>query len=1098
MRTFPQRSPASRVGLVPLLGAAALALTAAPAQASTSSAGEEYLSTTESVEPNIIFLIDLDSSMADPCPSSDGDTADTGSSSSAFSDACIDDVVDAIDLVTQHFDWARYAVVGTSPDGTYTHTCADGSGGTFSATYGDDFFPIAPLGSSHAEISSKLADVPALVTDFSTSTSNLGEAIEDLIVDYLGETTAQDGVDDDCDGIDYDFAETGIDYWCQETHIIVLTNQRPESDKQITSSYSTASSMGTDVTCDSSGRSTSTSSTDEECYYDNVVYNAYNTDIRADLSGTQNVTVHTIGLGIDGSSVAEELFGNASDQIGGAGIYNAASEPDGILTGILLAMQDIRSGTFSRSTPVVSAEGDYLIYTFYSLNGDDLTRRTSGMALGQGHIRAYEIEDDPTSAQYGQVLYDGPAEYGGAVWDGGDLLVSRLVTSTEYNPEDRDGIGRRDIYTFWEPAYSLGSSTLSSEGDTDGRMGFDATFAAEVAADSAILDLVLDTSLDSGTGCASDDTYDLSKDGCDIDEDDLQALIDFVRGWNNAEFRYMAETRGRWRLGDSPHSIPVVVEGRNNNYAIDPSYRKFLEELEANSDAFTSPDIVLVAANDGMLHAFALEDNPGTADTEEGEELWAWIPGTLIEREHDASWSGRLVDMMLYGRTFLFDGSPVVEDVWIDEDGDGVKDCTTVPGDCEWHRVVVVQQGQGGPVTLALDITDTDDPEFLWEQTDETDPTAMGYTVGRPVVGNIYDGSGSTTSSGDPIDRWVAMWGSGRGVPYSTTGSSFYETAEGNVYMWHVGDDYAGTASVGVQDAGAGTARGANVHPESGTLSSTLDSDSDSYYEYAYISAALAAVDVDSDGDVDTLYFPVTTSYDPSDEGGSGPGDTADPGSTWLYKACVDTNNLGELEFIEFFDPVDDGGLSSRPEVYYSATTSWLKDGNLGIYWGTGTPYSRLGTDSGYFFAMKDTSPMTCTSDTMTPITDCGTDGVVTLDSGEGLTADPTVYAGVVYFSTWVPDTDRCDGGSGRLYGLRYDDCTPGLDTDGDGYANTTDDDFIEEDSYVSGVTVTDKGTLFYGTSDVTTDGSGDAVGTITAATDPYLGTQTLAWMEIF
>ncbi|MEC8423523.1 MAG: hypothetical protein VX000_07080, partial [Myxococcota bacterium] len=63
----------------------------------------------------------------------------------------------------------------------------------------------------------------------------------------------------------------------------------------------------------------------------------------------------------------------------------------------------------------------------------------------------------------------------------------------------------------------------------------------------------------------------------------------------------------------------------------------------------------------------------------------------------------------------------------------------------------------------------------------------------------------------------------------------------------------------------------------------------------------------------------------------------------------------------------------------------------------------------------------------------------------------------------------------------------------------TTDDDYVEEeDSDISGVTVTDKGTLFYGTSDVTTDGSGDAVGTITAATDPFLGTDTLAWMEVF
>ena len=61
------------------------------------------------------------------------------------------------------------------------------------------------------------------------------------------------------------------------------------------------------------------------------------------------------------------------------------------------------------------------------------------------------------------------------------------------------------------------------------------------------------------------------------------------------------------------------------------------------------------------------------------------------------------------------------------------------------------------------------------------------------------------------------------------------------------------------------------------------------------------------------------------------------------------------------------------------------------------------------------------------------------------------------------------------------------------------DANFIEaEDAYVSGLTVTDKGTLFYGTSNATTDGSGSPVGTINPANDAFLGTATLAWMEIF
>ena len=67
-----------------------------------------------------------------------------------------------------------------------------------------------------------------------------------------------------------------------------------------------------------------------------------------------------------------------------------------------------------------------------------------------------------------QVLYNGPTEFGGALWDGGTLLVSRPVTADEYNEEDRDGFGKRDIYTFFEG----GATLLSTESNTDRRQGF--------------------------------------------------------------------------------------------------------------------------------------------------------------------------------------------------------------------------------------------------------------------------------------------------------------------------------------------------------------------------------------------------------------------------------------------------------------------------------------------------------------------------------------------------------------------------------------------------------------------------------------------------
>ena len=84
------------------------------------------------------------------------------------------------------------------------------------------------------------------------------------------------------------------------------------------------------------------------------------------------------------------------------------------------------------------------------------------------------------------------------------------------------------------------------------------------------------------------------------------------------------------------------------------------------------------------------------------------------------------------------------------------------------------------------------------------------------------------------------------------------------------------------------------------------------------------------------------------------------------------------------------------------------------------------------------------------------------------------------------------------MYGLRFDDCSSGIDTSGDGVANSSDAAFTSTDGYVSSVAVTDAGTIVYGSAGVTADGSSGAVGAISSATNPFLGTSTIAWMEVF
>ena len=69
------------------------------------------------------------------------------------------------------------------------------------------------------------------------------------------------------------------------------------------------------------------------------------------------------------------------------------------------------------------------------------------------------------------------------------------------------------------------------------------------------------------------------------------------------------------KLGDAPHATPAVVMNDNDIYTLDPTYRQFLNEIEQNA----YPPIVLAPANDGMLHAFRLNEDSSTNATEIGE-----------------------------------------------------------------------------------------------------------------------------------------------------------------------------------------------------------------------------------------------------------------------------------------------------------------------------------------------------------------------------------------------------------------------------------------------------------------------------------------------
>jgi type IV pilus assembly protein PilY1 len=197
-------------------------------------------------------------------------------------------------------------------------------------------------------------------------------------------------------------------------------------------------------------------------------------------------------------------------------------------------------------------------------------------------------------------------------------------------------------------------------------------------------------------------------------------IIDFIRGEGRS-----------WKLGDIFHSSPVLVAPLVMPSA-DATYAAF---LQANRS--TRTPVVLVGANDGMLHAFRESD---------GAELWAFIPTDLL-----GSLKNLTAQAAPHG--YYVDASPIAADVCFSTLTDGTGNCTSASN---WKTIVVFGERRGGRSYTALDITDTTNPLYLWSFTD----SRMGETWSEPAIVKVKMSDGSA--------KWVAFVGGG------------YDTAQNN------------------------------------------------------------------------------------------------------------------------------------------------------------------------------------------------------------------------------------------------------------------------------------------------------------------------------
>ena len=206
-----------------------------------------------------------------------------------------------------------------------------------------------------------------------------------------------------------------------------------------------------------------------------------------------------------------------------------------------------------------------------------------------------------------------------------------------------------------------------------------------------------------------------------VDEAVGENRLDYLRGTRDLE-RSITKPDAAFRqrdsrLGDIVNSEPQFIHRQSFSYGSLPvslfntAAAKYITFRQQTS--YTNrPPMLLVGANDGMLHGF-----DASSGTNGGKEIFAYVPNGVMDNLYELT-------LPNYGHRYYVDGAPRISDIW-----DGSK----------WRTITVGATGAGGKSVFALDITSPTSmtkSNVLWEFTHPQ----MGYTLGRPSIAALPNG----------------------------------------------------------------------------------------------------------------------------------------------------------------------------------------------------------------------------------------------------------------------------------------------------------------------------------------------------------------------
>ena len=289
-------------------------------------------------------------------------------------------------------------------------------------------------------------------------------------------------------------------------------------------------------------------------------------------------------------------------------------------------------------------------------------------------------------------------------------------------------------------------------------------------------------------------------------DDCAKSVIKYIRGYDKpdpsgASFRLRQSdsttinNKATFKLGDIIYSTPKIAPNTAvNGYDVkynDSTYSEFVRNTIKNQTP-----IIIVGANDGMIHAFRLggmkdivpptNNNGGkqvtkliscseestTCSDPLGKEEWSYIPYNVLPYL-------RWYCQESYGHIPMLETTFTIVDASIGSPGNS-QTPETVRDKDSWRRLLIAQMGLGGtPITvggktfsssiIVMDITDHLNPVLLWEQPlpDRT------LTFATPGIVRLGDG--------DKNGQWYLVIGSG---PTAITTTSLSYPASSKIYVF--------------------------------------------------------------------------------------------------------------------------------------------------------------------------------------------------------------------------------------------------------------------------------------------------------------------------